>query len=79
MQATEKEHERSLLFDLGVDGPTMDTRLLAQTEIAQPLPPKDKNFVRNYHYDRDLRWLVTNNVAFSYEQQLAVAVSSIDR
>ncbi len=79
MQHTDKDHERRLLFDLGVEGPTMDTRPGAKVQQSQALPPRDKNFVRNYHYDHDMRWFVTNDVQFSYEQQLAAAVTNIDR
>lgn len=78
MTSMEKELERRLPFDRGIDGPTMDTRgkpILKDHGYPVEL---DKNFVKNYFYDHDYRWFVTESIPFSYEGQLATAISNID-
>lgn len=59
-----------------MDGPTMDTR----PRVANPRAAHhDKNFVRDYYYDHDIRWIVDRNIPFSYEEMMKGGLKEISK
>lgn len=55
---------------------TMDTR---QQASPSKRIPRDNQFVRNYYYDHDVRWIVDYNIPFSYENIMQPAIVDIQR
>jgi hypothetical protein len=57
----------------------MDTRPKEANPQQEKLPPRDEQFVRNFHYEHDLRWYVQRSIPFTYENQVGMALQSIGR